>query len=220
MPLSATPPESLNRLLAASTDPEREAAWTAFLEEHSGLMLHAARSQGGDHDAVMDRYLFVITALRDHDFRRLRSYAADGGRFSTWLLVVARRLCFDDHRARYGRPQSDAAASTARHVARRQLVDLIGGEFGLESLEATPEDDLELGYRREELRGALRRALDQLPAGERLLLRFRFEDGLSVPEIARLVGMESPFAMYRRLEKVLAHIRVILNAFGVEDSVP
>lgn len=219
--MSFPPPDVLRSLLSAPDAAARESAWTAFLAQYSDLMLHVARHQGGDHDAAMDRYLFVIQALQANDCHRLRAYTANGdGKFTTWLLVVTRRLCFDHHRARYGRAQSDTDASTARQAQRRQLVDLLGGEVGVDGLEAPSGEDAEARCRREELRQVLLRALDQLSAPDRLLLRFRFEDGLSVPEIARLVGVASPFAMYRRLDKVLTRLRVVLNASGVEDSVP
>jgi RNA polymerase sigma factor (sigma-70 family) len=219
--MSTPLPDALQFLFSTSEGGAREHAWTAFLEVYSDLILHVARSQGGDHDAVMDRYLFIIQALRENDSRRLRAYTADGGgKFSTWLLVVTRRLCFDQHRARYGRPQSKTHSSTARQQERQQLVDLVGSELQLELLESQPEHGPEEECRRRELRVALERALSELSPGERLLLRLRFEDGASVPEIARLMKEGSPFAMYRQLDKLLARLRRSLHASGVEDPAP
>lgn len=81
-------PASLASLLEASAS-ERDHAWTAFLEEYSGRILKTARSLGGDEDAVMDRYLFVVEELARDDFRRLRVYMPDArARFSTWLAIV------------------------------------------------------------------------------------------------------------------------------------
>jgi len=44
-------------------------------------------------DGAMDAYAYVLERLRERDCARLRTYA-DGGpaRFTTWLVVVARRL--------------------------------------------------------------------------------------------------------------------------------
>jgi RNA polymerase sigma factor (sigma-70 family) len=219
--MSIPQPDALQSLLSTPEGGARERAWTAFLEVHSDLILHVARNQGGDHDAAMDRYLFIIQALRENDCRRLRAYTVDGGgKFSTWLLVVARRLCFDQHRARYGRPQSETDAATAQQQERRQLVDLVGSELQLELLESQPEKGPEAECRRRELRAALERALAELSPRERLLVRLRFEDGASVPEIARLMKEGSPFAMYRQLDKLLARLRRSLHASGVEDPAP
>lgn len=216
-----TPPDSLAELLAASDDAAREGAWKTFLAEHSGLILHVCRANGGDHDAVMDRYLFIVQALRENECRRLRQYGFDGGaRFTTWLLVVARRLGFDHHRAHFGRPQSSSDAAVARHSERRQLVELIGNEIGIETIEAPPDGDPESVLRREELRRALDSAIDQLSTSDRLLLRFRFQDDLSVPQIARLLEAGSPFVTYRRLDRILAKLRQILEKAGVSEPFP
>ena len=101
---------ALLTLRCAETAAERERAWSEFLEVHSGLMLHVARSLGGGHDDVMDRYTFMLESLERDDYRRLRGFVADGRcTFSTWLIVVSRRLCLDHHRKRYGRLQSKEA---------------------------------------------------------------------------------------------------------------
>jgi RNA polymerase sigma factor (sigma-70 family) len=219
--MSPSVPDSLRALLTAPDGDGRQRAWTAFLEEHTGFLLHGARHLGGDHDAVMDRYLYVIQALRENDLRRLRAYAADGrGKFSTWLLVVVRRLCYDHHRARYGRPQSSTDDAVARQLGRRQLVDLVSNELGLSELEARQEEVPDEALGRRELRGALTRALGELPPADRLLLRLRFEDSHSVPEVARMIGESSPFVIYRKLDKVLATLRRALEAGGVDDPRP
>jgi RNA polymerase sigma factor (sigma-70 family) len=219
--MSVPPPDVLQVLLSAPDTEARETAWVSFLEEHSGLILHVARSLSRDHDAVMDRYAFVLAALQQDKCARLRAYAADGkGKFTTWLIVVVRRLCFDQHRQRYGRRQADSEGSGERHLQRRLLADLIGGELGLMKVETAPEEAPDEALRRRELRTALEQALAGLEPADRLLLRFRFEDDLSVPEIARIQGEASPFRMYRRLEKVLIAVRLALQAVGIEDAHP
>ena len=110
-------------LARGGSDADAEPAWAAFLSKHSGLLLHVARSLGGDDDAAMDRYAFMLDALRRDGCLRLRGYVADGrSQFSTWLIVVARRLCLDEYRHRYGRPQGrDVLPSNAIGVADRLL---------------------------------------------------------------------------------------------------
>jgi RNA polymerase sigma factor (sigma-70 family) len=214
-------PDVLQSLLSAPPGEARETAWAAFLEEHSSLVLHVARSMGGDHDIVMDRYAFVLEALRLDDFHRLRGYLADGvGRFTTWLIVVVRRLCLDFHRRRYGRSQSDSRASQDQRAGRRQLEDLVGQELGLALLESPANQVPDEALSGAELRRGLERALASLDTSDRLILRLRFEDDCSVPEIARLLGEKSPFRLYRRLDRILASVRRSLQAAGIENSVP
>ncbi len=215
MPFPAAEP--LARFESASHR-QRERAWAEFLNEHNDLLLRVARSLGGDHDAIMGRYTFVLEQLRRDEFRRLRSYASDGrGKFTTWLVAVVRRLCVDEHRRRYGRPQRGDAGASEEWIARRNLVDLVGDELEMDSLHAGADTLPDAALEAAEVRTALDRALSDLELSDRLLLRFRFEDELSVPEIARLLGDASPFQLYRRLTKVLARLRKELTAVGIED---
>src|SRR4051794_9039666 len=135
---SAILPLDLQRLLDGPHAAAREAAWAALVQSHSRLLLHTACSVVADYDAAMDAYAYVLETLREDDFRRLRTFAADGrSSFGTWLVVVVRRLCIDRHRRRYGRlPRGTHDVATAEHqrAARRRLLDLT----------ASPIDALEL----------------------------------------------------------------------------
>jgi RNA polymerase sigma factor (sigma-70 family) len=213
-------PAVLERLLCATDSADAERAWAEFLEEHSRLLLHVARVQGGSHDAVMDRYAWVLEQLRRDGCRRLRGYVADGrGRFTTWLVVVARRLCLDHARSRYGRGGADAEGPSGREL-RRRLEDMDGAELDLDVLPESggrsPEDDL----RSAELRGALLAALERLPAGDRLVLRLRFQDEVPVAEMARVLSLPSVFHVYRRVNGILDRLRTALRTAGVEDAAP
>lgn len=208
-------PVSLASLLQASPA-ERDGAWTAFLEKYSERILKTARSLGGDEDAVMDRYLFVVEELVRDDFRRLRAYAPDArARFSTWLAIVVRRLCLDHHRARYGRAPSEGTNPRTDPGTRRRLVDLVGSELELSCLPtasaARPDRQLE----REERLAALQATLEARTPEELLLLTLRFEEELTAREIARLLHLPSPFHVYRRLKRLLADLRRQLARRGI-----
>src|SRR5690349_20871276 len=101
--MAESPPRELVRLLE-STASHRESAWEAFLGVHSRLLLHVARTFANEHDAAMDAFAWMLDRLRADDFHRLRAFSADGrSEFTTWLVVVGRRLCVDWYRAKYGR---------------------------------------------------------------------------------------------------------------------
>ena len=214
-------PASLSSLLAAADSSSRDEAWAAFLSSYSPLIVRVARLLGGDDDAIMDRYAFALDQLRRDNFKRLRQFTADGrGQFTTWLVLVLRRLCLDEHRRRYGRRQSDDDASTARHAERRNLVDMLGAEPEIAEVAATPTDEADANVRAIELSAALGSAIARLDVADRLLLRLRFQDNLSIPRIARIIGAPSAAHLYRRLERVFASLRTTLREVGVEDSVP
>lgn len=212
-------PDSLHALLTSSTSEDRDRAWTRFLEEHSPLLLRVARGVNRDHDGVMDQYAYVLEALRRENCQRLGAWRPEGhGRFETWLVVVTRRLCFDFHRQRYGRQQRDTAEAGARHAERRNLTDLVSNELGLAAIASPAEHSPDMQLRVGDLRAALRSAIERLDTTDRVLLRLRFEDGLSVPEIARLRGERSPFVLYRRIDRLLVELRRSLKAAGIVDS--
>jgi RNA polymerase sigma factor (sigma-70 family) len=215
------PPE-VSALLAASTDPDRERAWTGFVQTFTPPILRVARSLGGDPDLVMDRYAFVLERLRGDDCRRLRAYMRPGaGEFSLWLIVVVRRLCLDHHRERYGRSRGvsdDERAS--RRAQRYRLVDLLADQTLPELLAAPGTSAPDQVFAREERSRALTSALERLDPEDRLLLRFRFGEELTAREIAKLLRLPTVFHVYRRLDRVLKELRVSLQALGVREVEP
>ena len=217
--MSGERPVLLDRLVTASDQPAREVAWDRLIEEHSDLLLRVARSLGGDHDSVMDRYAKILEQLRREDFRKLRAYTPDdNARFTTWLVVVARRLCLDQVRQRYGRLRGSGADDRGAVQVRRRLTDLVAHAFDLHEVPdpsvAHPADRLAVRHSTDRLHAALA-ALDD---GDRLLLKLRYEDDLPAREIAVLMHLPTLFHVYRRVNALLASLRRSLESDGVEDA--
>jgi len=214
-------PYELTHLLGHLEPTARDDAWTAFVTANSKLILYVAHSLGGDHDDVMDRYAFVLEQLRRDDFHRLRGYGADGrGKFTTWLVVVARRLCLDHRREKYGRMRGEDEGRENGHRMRGRLVDLVSDDAELLKLVDTSGAGPEEGLRVRQLDGALKSAIAALDPDDRLLLTLRFEDELSAPQIARIMSCRSQFDVYRRLRRVLDTLRTVLIRNGVGDPAP
>ena len=185
------------------------------------------RALTSDRDAAMDAYARVLERLREDDFRRLRTYVPDGrSRFTTWLVAVVRRLCLDWHRERFGRARADGSAHAREaHERRRRLTSLaldVGVDELTEAVDAgTPEKDgPDEHLRAHELLDALHAALATLSPADQVLLRLRFDDGLSAQQIARTLHYPTPFHVYRRINVLLAQLRAMLRARGIESSVP
>ena len=214
------PPE-LTHLLDHLEPPARDEAWTAFVQANSKLILYVAHSLGGDHDDVMDRYAFVLEQLRRDDFHRLRAYGADGrGKFTTWLVVVVRRLCLDHQRVKYGRVRDEGEGREDGLRMRGRLVDLISDGAEITELVDTSTSGPEERLRALQLDDALKSAVATLEPTDRLLLRLRFQDELSAPKIARIMSCRSQFDVYRRLRHVLNTLRTALVRHGVGDPEP
>jgi RNA polymerase sigma factor (sigma-70 family) len=192
------------------------------MEAYSRLLLHAARGVSRDHDAAMDAYAYLLEQLRADDFRRLRAYVAEpDSKFTTWLVVVARRLCLDRIRERYGRAADPGAPGHAVRLVRRRLADLLAEELDSEAASAhAAPDSPEMQVRTEELARALTEVLEGLVPADRLLLKLRFDDGLSGREIVHIMGFSTPLQVYRRLNAVLAQLRKSLRQRGFEGPEP
>ena len=214
------PPE-LARLLAAQPA-ARDDAWAAFLRAFSAPLLRVARSLGGDHDAVMDRYAYMLEQLQADNCRRLRAYDRPGaGEFTLWLVVVARRLCLDHHRARYGRARAaDATAGETGETrrVRRRLVDLIGAEVDPATIAGGSGEAPDEAAVRAERDAKLEAALAGLDPRDRLMVRLRFTEAMSAREIGELMRFPTVFHVYRRLDAVLRTLRNSLTRSGLDGA--
>jgi RNA polymerase sigma factor (sigma-70 family) len=212
-------PAALQDLLTARAPDVREAAWNGLIAEHSPLLLRVARSIGGGEDATMDRYTFILEKLRQENFRRLQAYSPkSNAKFTTWLVVVARRLCLDHYRERYGRPRGSERAGNGASGQRRQLEDLNGSTIDLAEVADPSAAHPLLTLQAGEEGTALQQAIEGLSAEDRLLLKLRFDDDLPAREIARLVHLPTAFHVYRRVNALCAALRHQLRAQGVDRS--
>lgn len=203
-------PRELQDLLQATDPAGRDAAWQRFVDRFSPLLLHTARSVVRDYDQAMDAYAHVLEQLHADEGRRLRQYGEDPRtQFTTWLVVVARRLCFDHVRHRYGRRHDDG---------RRRLADLVAEELDGSTTPPDPGDLPDTALARRDREAALATALAQLPASDRLLLAMRFEDDRPAREIAALLGYPTPFHVYRAVNALLEALRRSLIQRGVADA--
>jgi RNA polymerase sigma factor (sigma-70 family) len=217
----AFPPE-LADLLAASDEVAERRAWDAFLEAYHRLLLHTALRTTRNRDAAMDGYAYVLEKLREDDFRRLRAFAPEGkAKFTTWLVVVTRRLVLDQQRSLYGR-EREGNPETVRDTleARRRLADLVSEVADIEEAPDSATGDPGRSIRLEERRAALAQALSELEPTDQLLLNLRFADEATGREIADLMGMLTPFHAYRRINVALACLRNSLVSKGIDDAEP
>jgi RNA polymerase sigma factor (sigma-70 family) len=216
---TSVPPE-VRRVLEAAPGAEADQAWGEFLAAYSALLLRAATLHGADYDAVLDRYAYMLDELRRDECRRLRRFVADGrAGFSSWLAVVARRLCLDHHRSRYGRrrpsPLATGRAPVCRHAVRRRLTDLQSAVGDLELVEDPAAREPGEALDDQRCCGLLVRAVALLSPADRQLLRLRFEQELSAREIAQRLGLPTPFHVYRRLQAVCTGLRTALGGSTV-----
>jgi RNA polymerase sigma factor (sigma-70 family) len=211
-------PPTLERLFR--DDPPSDEAWSEFAREYTALLLHVARSVSRGRDEAMDAYTYLLERLSEDHCRRLRAYSSDPrSKFTTWLVVVARRICIDHHRSKYGRIRNEESRVERERLGlRRRLEDLSEGP---EFADAIPDENAETpaeAIEREELSNEIRALRESLPPADRLLLSLRFDDGLSAAEIAKILRFPSPFHVYRRIAALLAELKEKLEDRGFEHA--
>jgi RNA polymerase sigma factor (sigma-70 family) len=150
------------------------------------------------------------------------------------IAILFEQLVVRDHR-----PFDEACAVIERErdvaVDRRALAELyeqlpvrtrpraVDSEEALTNAVASgsPEDgvlDTERAAAAARTADALRRALAGLAPQDRLIVKLRFEDGLSVAQIARATSDDQKL-LYRRFDRVARDLRVALEAEGVDGQV-
>ena len=183
-PLCQQSDEQLMLRVAAGSDAAFEELYRRYARRLQGFFF---RQLGGNEEAAADA---------THDaFLRLyeaRERYREGRDFATWLFSIAYNLC----RNRYRRNAYEADYLT--------------------TLDAEPlaTEDIEIEMDCETLQRALAAVLDNLPPPLRLLFSLRYEEELTVPQIASI--LEIPGGTVKsRLHKVMTHVRRELREFKV-----
>lgn len=70
----------------------------------------------------------------------------------------------------------------------------------------------------ERVKEVIRKTLEQLPAEDRIIMRMRHWDGLTVAKIARILHLEQK-PLYRRIEAIERRLRELLLEQGVTDEI-
>jgi RNA polymerase sigma factor (sigma-70 family) len=170
----------------------------------------------------MDAYAYVLDRLQADDFRKLRTFHPEPrAKFSTWLVLVARRICVDQRRERYGRAVAgDATAEDSSREVRRRLIDLTTASLDLDRITDETAVDAEQRLRRDQLHALVHHAISELDARDQLLLTLRFVEDLSARDIDAIQSWGGPALVYRRIEQLKVILRRRLVRRGVDTPVP
>jgi RNA polymerase sigma factor (sigma-70 family) len=181
-------------------------AWRAFenLFDADILRLIRKRLPDAGEDARRDAYQDICVALIDSDYRRLKAYSGQGS-FAGFVLKTVDHLLIDRVRTAFGRRRPLPRSVPADHL------DEIANENELSPEEhlIRADDDRRLTLAIE----ALARAMETLPAAERLYLTIVLSSSRTPParEIARL--MQRPVEeIYKLKQRVLLRLREIATA--------
>lgn len=112
------------------------------------------------------------------------------------------------------------AAALPQRAPRPTVVPVLEGDeerFAGEGTAADLVDALDLERRSKQANEAVRVAMADFTAEDRVILRLRFTGNASIVSIARTLGLEQR-PLYRRIEALLARLRIALEAAGVDAA--
>lgn len=180
-------------------------------------------------ESALTTYLTVVIAMLFRDYRthrwgRWRPSAAARRRGA--LAVRLEGLVYRD-RLRLDQAGELLRTAGQTDLSDRELARLLGelparsrrpvqvDSEGLTDSSGTERaDDLVVADEVEAARVAIDGQLERLPPEDRLILRMRFWEGLSVADIGRGLGLP-PKPLYRRMERALADLRRSLEESGM-----
>jgi RNA polymerase sigma-70 factor (ECF subfamily) len=147
-------------------------AFTEIVSRHRGWVERLCSRFFSDREMVRDmaQESFIRT------FAGLSGYRQEMP-FRAWLRAVVANVCYDELRRRQRRPEDLLPDLEQSELAWAQLVN-----------EASPEDIAEAAEARQEAQSLARKLLDALRPDDRMVITLKETEGLSVGEIANLMG--------------------------------
>ncbi len=163
-----------------------ELAWEVLVREHQGRICAMAFNYVGDMDEALDLAQDIFVRV----YNKLETWA-EPGKFTPWLMRVARNACLDHLRLRGARPPR-------QDIPAAEMVDLSHGG-------PTPEDQLlHLSRRR-----LVHRALQDLTTSNREMIVMKDIQGLTLEEISGMLDLPLGTVKSRSSRARLALARVV-----------
>jgi len=217
------------RHVMGHADADDFASWALLriLENDYGIL---RRFRG---ESALTTYLVVVIATLHREYRvrcwgrwRPSAAARRAGRVAMRLEALVHR---DGHTVRQAALVLRTSGET--DLSERELVELFVAlprraagrlvEIPVELVDVPSNDSAEATVsdeqrhdERQHIEAALVRALDTLPNEDRLVVRMRFWDGLTVADIARALDVPQK-PLYRRLDRALIALRRSLEEAGL-----
>jgi RNA polymerase sigma-70 factor (ECF subfamily) len=182
--VSQTGDDRVQRLIAQGVYRQ---AMEALVQSYQHLIVRHCTAMLGDaasgEEVAQEVFLGAYAAMP-----RFRQEAS----IRTWLLAIARKQCLQALRDRRRR----------RRLEEDQRQEIVRGAHRA-PVDPSEEDP-------EALRQRVRQGLDRLGAAERTVLLLRYETGLTLVEVAHILG-RSEAGVRRQLARALAQLRAALE---------
>lgn len=202
-----------------------ENAWNDLVEGYGATVRSAARAASSNEDAAEDLAQSIWAELHGLKVRgdgraagKLAYYSGVGS-LGGWLRAVVGQLAIDQHRkqARLVQTETEPEMDRLSRDSHQGEQVFVTGRTSL-----NPEESLTNELAGADIEKALAKAIAELAAEDRLLLKLYYFDGLRLREAGAVLGVHEATAS-RRLSRVHSEVRqrvaaILMNEFGWTKS--
>ncbi len=196
-----------------------EQAWSDLVEKYGATVRSAARSASSNEEMAEDVAQSIWAELHGLRVRAdgrpsgKIAYYSGRGSLGGWLRAVVGQLAVDQHRKASRLVQTEDDAEFDRLA---QDSHAAGEGFSGTTASLTPEQALAEDRAARDVEEALARAIQELNAEDRLLVKLYYFDGLRLREAGAVLGVHEATAS-RRLARVHGEIRQRVEAILTKE---
>jgi RNA polymerase sigma-70 factor (ECF subfamily) len=196
-----------------------ENAWNDLVERFTATVRSAARSASGSEDAAEDlaqsiwAELYGLRVRQDGRPASKLAYYSGRGSLAGWLRAVVAQLSVDSFRKQSKLVQTEEDADLDRLARDAQLSQT--PTFVVSGV-ANPEQSLSNRFAQTDLQQALTRAVRELAAEDRLLVKLYYFDNLRLREAGVVLGVHEATAS-RRLTRIQGDLRKCVSQILIDE---
>jgi len=196
-----------------------ESAWSELVERFSSTVRSAARTASTNEDAAEDlaqsiwAELYGLRVGKDGKPSSKLAYYSGKGSLAGWLRAVVAQLAVDTYRRQSRLVQTEEDADLDRLA--NELPKLHPEAVIASSLQ-NPEQVISNRFAESEMQKALSRAITELSAEDRLLVKLYYFDNLRLREAGSVLGVHEATAS-RRLTRIHSDLRNRVSQILIEE---
>ena len=195
-----------------------ESAWNDLVERFRTTVRSAARSASSNEDAAEDlaqsiwAELYGLRTRKDGAPASKLAYYSGRGSLAGWLRAVVGQLAVDTFRkqSRLVQTEEDTDLDRLAHDAS------VGGGSAVLAGIPTPEESMSNRFAQAGMQQALNRAVQELAAEDRLLVKLYYFDNLRLREAGAVLGVHEATAS-RRLTRIQTDLRKRVTKILIDE---
>jgi RNA polymerase sigma-70 factor (ECF subfamily) len=205
--------------LIVACEQGNQKAWSDLVERFSVTVRSAARSASSNEDQAEDLAQSIwaeLHGLRVRDDGKPAgklAYYSGRGSLAGWLRAVVAQLAVDQHRKQSRLVQTEEDSDFDRIIQHGQDEQTWSGHGG----SVNPEVEISKKLAGAQLQKALAKAIGDLSAEDRLLVKLYYFDGLRLREAGAVLGVHEATAS-RRVTRIHGELRQQVEKVLVEEE--